>query len=417
MLMKFYLLLLSLFCIHLTSAFAQFPAGTKLRGIRPTLTTRNVFLNAPSATHHTSDISLELTYGKFIRENVAHGWSITPGFGINSEITGWIPQLKINYFNQRYVPITSGIYAFAEGTVGVQTQLGLSSGNYYKNPFLQSYTAFAALNAGLTYFYKNDWALEAKANLGTLSVSHLRSKPESQTTAVSLESSLSAQLFTLGITRYIGSGNSKSTIFETDRNMPYTAGQRYWEGRVTSILNSIKPSKINSATTQYFNVGLSTARFISDKQARGFGLTALFSTSNAESELYPQSSMKFGGATAFIFREHYLPLGKKISLIGGVYLTGSYTINRTKYLDQNTTQQSLSIAPSIKPAIQYQLTDQWAVTAHIGTLSIASANLTLDKERDYRNEPINRFQTGLSFSPAYTIGNSGISFRYFPGRR
>ncbi len=415
--MKFYLLLLSLFCIHLTPASAQLPAGTKLRGIRPTLTTQNVFLKDPSTTHHTSDISLELTYGKFIRENVAHGWSITPGFGINSEVTSWLPQLKINYFNRRYVPVTSGIYAFAEGTVGVQSQLGLSSGNYYKNPFLQSYSAFATLNAGLTYFYKNDWALEAKANLGTLSVSHLRSKPESHTTAVSLESSLSAQLFTLGITRYIGSGNSKSTIFETDQNTPYTAGQRYWEGRVTSNLNFIKSSKINSATTQYFNVGLSTARFISDKQSRGFGLTALFSTSNAKSELHPKSSIKFGGANAFIFRENYFPLGKKLSLIGGVYLTGSYTINRTKYLDQNTTQQSLSIAPSIKPAIQYQLTDQWSVTAHIGSLSIASANFTFEKEKGVSYVPTNHFQTGLSFSPAYTIGNSGISFRYFPGRR
>ncbi|OZI09136.1 hypothetical protein BWI93_05770 [Siphonobacter sp. BAB-5385] len=414
--MKFYLLLLSLFCIHLTPASAQLPAGTKLRGIRPTLTTQNVFLKNPSTTHHTSDISLELTYGKFIRENVAHGWSITPGFGINSEVTSWLPQLKINYFNRRYVPVTSGIYAFAEGTVGVQSQLGLSSGNYYKNPFLQSYSAFAALNAGLTYFYKNDWALEAEANLGTLSVSHLRSKPESQSTAVSLESSLSAQLFTLGITRYIGSGNSKSTIFETDHNTPYTAGQRYWEGRLSSNFNFIKPSAINSSNSQSINIGFSTARFVSDKQARGFGLSAIFSNLNAKSELYPPSSMKFGGATAFIFREHYLPLGKKLSLIGSVYLTGFYTMNRTKHLEQNTTEHSLDINPSIRPAIQYQLTDRWAVTAHIGTLSIASANLTLDKQKDYSNEPVNRFQTGLSFSPAYTIGNSGISFRYFPGR-
>lgn len=415
--MKFYPLLLSLFCIHLTPAFAQLPVGTNIWGIRPTLTTQNVSFTDPSTTHHTSDISLELTYGKFIRENVAHGWHITPGFGINSEVMGWIPQLKINYFNRRYVPITSGIYALAEGTVGVQTQLGLSSGNYYKNPFLQSYSAFAALNAGLTYFYKNDWALEAKANLGTLSVSHLRSKPESQTTAVSLESSLSAQLFTLGITRYIGSGNSKSTIFETDQNTPYAVGQRYWEGRLTSNFNFIKPSAINSSNSQSINIGFSTARFISDKQARGFGLSAIFSNLNAKSELYPRSSIKFGGATAFIFREHYLPLSKKFSLIGGMYLTGSYTINHIKNIDQNNIKHALYITPSIRPAIQYQVTNRWAITAHVGSLTVGSANFTFEKEKGISYVPTNSFQTGLSFSPAYTIGNSGISFRYFPGRR
>ncbi|MDQ1088154.1 hypothetical protein [Siphonobacter sp. SORGH_AS_1065] len=395
---------LSSFFLSSISLFAQIPANTKILGFGGSFRYGNMAY--PNADIHNSSLNFspELTSGKFTKENTAEGWIVNPTVMYN--YTNWSPALSIQHFNRKYVSLTPGFYLFGEATAGAQANLRFME----RNAVYQTYQVSAGVNLGLTYFYKNDWSLEAKANVATVYASHYRSPITPTQNLVSLQSNLPSNFFELSLVKYIGSQNEKSTLLTSKRDSLYQVNQRFITGDISATALFNENNNYLNNNTQALQAGFSIGRFVTTTYAKGFGITARFNKApeyTSIEEWYPINS-KTAGFSIYKFHEYYFPIAKKLSLVANVRINASYAYAKEEAREQITTH-SLTLFPSIIPAIQYQINDRWALTGLIGSFQIGSVHASYEKSA-WRGDLI---RGGISFDPNYTLNNSGVSLRYF----
>lgn len=405
--------------VSVSATLAQIPAGTKLRIYNPGFNHSINQLNRPADLYGQTKTWMGLGYGRFVKDNVARGWIIRPELGTSfdrsADETFWYPKLEIGYFNRRYLSITPDLYLFGEGKIGVSSQQSiLPKGMRTSDSKIQNYTALAQANFGVTYFLKNGWALESSANLGNLSVNHSRQNDHTQSTTIQLNSSLYAQKFQVGLSKYIDYNPAKSVF---TKETPYQPGQTFIGGNVSFLNTSYTYANLSNEYTsnaQSLNLGFSKGKFVTSTHARGFGFSALFNTSKYSSADTSFQNYQNFGLSANVFHEHYLALSPKFSVVAITSLNAYYSSVKTNTSTSRYNDHTLALSPDFSPAIQYQFSPRWSILARVGSFTVGSLGVTL---RDYKvSGSDNDLSAALSFNPSYTIGNSGVSLRYFPGR-
>lgn len=389
--------------------YAQIPIGTRLRE------TGGIFSHhqtqyGPGALTYTR-VTLPVYQGRAVRENRIRGWYLSPVMDVSlASGTGWEPVVSAGYFNRRYLKLTEGFYLFGEGQIGLATKMLFVSG-YRPAPVYSLYGLSGSLGVGATYFWKKNWGLTARCPLAELYLVHAPDILNDEQASLLflkghaiINAGLNASRFELSISHLIGGNDEKATLFSPKKEGIYRTGQRYIGGEIG--LATLTGSPFTG-----LNLGFSRLRFRSPLTAEGFAISGYYS----HERLSDGTSGPYRwGAGYSLVRENYLPLLPKLSLLGRTQLSVNYAGEEERTPDIRRTH-TLSVSPAFSPAIQYQISDKWAVAGFVGMLTLGQAYLGPASPLAGAVSDHNTFRMGVEFSPSFRIGNSGISFRYFPG--
>ncbi|MDR6194301.1 hypothetical protein [Siphonobacter sp. SORGH_AS_0500] len=352
----------------------------------------------------TYDINLEFSRGKFIRDNVAHGWNVGLGYNhykiLESDYASSTPFLSANYLIRRYVVPSERVRVFAQGTLGASYRPSIADGEITLNTF----GAGASLGLGLTYFYKKNWAWEATANLAGLNVTHARKEDEKVVTNVQLNGSFGVSSFKIGLAHYFGS--SSSAFEEPPQQSLYAVGTGYLAADLSTLHTSYP-----MANTTGVGVGFSGGKFVSPRKLVGIGLHGSYATANSSSE----NVLNSWGANVRPFVEYYWPIAGKWSIFVNSGIALGYNSTKTTDTDGKRTNQSYSAQPNIRPGIQYQLTTKWAIAAMIGNLDLKGFYAS-KMELKQSNTTTTNTTFNFEIDPTYQLNTTSLSLRFYPGR-
>ncbi|MBO9641343.1 MAG: hypothetical protein J7576_24440, partial [Siphonobacter aquaeclarae] len=306
--------------------------------------------------------------------------------------------------------VTKGIYLFGEGQAGLATKMLFVSG-YGRNPVYSLYGLSGSLSAGTTYFWRKNWGLTARCSLAGFYLIHAPDVPNKEEASLLflnghtvLNAGLDASRFELSVIHVIGGNDEKATLFSPEKTGAYTAGQRYIGGEIG--FKALLGGSFSGP-----NLAYSSLRFRSPLTARGFVISGYYARDQ------PSDSRRYRWGAGYSFvQENYLPLLPKLSLLGRAELALSYSGDEQHMPDIRQTH-TVEVSPSFSPAVQYQISEKWAVAGFVGKLTIGQAYVGRVSSPVAMGPDDESFRTGLDFSPSFLLSNSGISFRYFTGER
>lgn len=407
--MKYFLPLLTFF-LTAASLSAQTLQGNRFHSLSGNL---SIALNTtessltPQSKYQTYNLGLQYVRGKFIRDNLAQGFGIDLGVGhIRIPATDYSmmsPSVSGYYLIRKYIAPSERVRVFGQLKAGLTYNPQLYDGKIETNIFGASGTA--AL--GLTYFYRKNWALEALANVASLSVTHSRQQGEKVSTDADLSGTFGLSGFQIGVAKYFGS--SSSSFEAPPKQSLYVIGQPYVAADLTGYIRS------NVTDNKGFSLGVTAAKFTSPSVALGIGVYGNYGNSE------DFNSVKYSnwGASVRPYAEHYWPVSGKwtVWVNGGASL--GYSQNKQEAASgttfNRTTSTTFSLNPNVRPGIQYQLTPQWAIAAMVGILDFKGFSAKIE-EGTTQTSSTKTTTYDITITPTYTLGNSGLSLRYFPGR-
>ena len=398
------------------SALGQTEQGNRFHVFSGSLGTNLLFGNKLSSTH-----SLRIDYqrGKFIRDNLAHGWLLSAGtsfYNIDNSSAGLgrykivAPSASAGYFVRRYLRLNPSLFPFAQADVkaayqtfrvtGTPNTLLGNTSNY------DTYQLSGGLSVGLSYFFKPGFALEATTGLGTISVIHLQRVDKNSTT---LNGNLGTGLgnhFTLGLARYFGDTHSLPQRPFSKRDTLFETGTTYLSGGLQfAFLGNKNQNASREANVATFSFG----RFVRSNLVRGVTLLAGYATEQ------PSLNQKVHTLTIGYrpYREYFgrLPIENlSVFLNAGLQTTYSGTFSRNAQEGTSSSGHELSASFSFIPGLHYRFTPKWALAATFGTANLG--NLSVSRSGDGRSTTVYLFA-----SPTLNLSTFGLSLRYFPQRR
>lgn len=361
----------------------------------------------PESKYQSYTLGLQYARGRFVRDNLAQGFGIDLNVGhIRIPATDYSmmsPGLSGYYLIRKYIAPSERVRVFGQLKAGVTYNPQLYNGKIETNIF----GASGAAALGLTYFYRKNWAIEALASVASLSVTHARQQGDKVYTNADVSGTFGLSGFQLGVAKYFGS--SSSPFEAPPKQSLYVIGQPYISADLTGYLRS------NVTDNKGFSLGIAGARFTSPSVALGIGVYGNY----GHSEDFNGVKYTTRGASVRPFAERYWPVSGKwtVWVNGGVSL--GYSESKQEVVTgttfNRTTDQNFTFNPTIRPGIQYQLTPQWAIAAMVGILDFKGFTARIEEGKT----PASSTKTttyDITINPTYTLNNSGLSLRYFPGR-
>lgn len=401
------LLTATFFCLCSASLVAQTTQGNRFMSFTGDLNLR--FDNTsssltPETKRQTYGLNLQMTRGKFTRDNIAQGWSI--GLGATHERINQIdyaettPSLSAHYVYRRYIVPSERVRLFAQGKAGGLYSPTFNDGETTQNTF----SIGASLDLGLTYFYRKNWAWEATASLANVGVSHASARGEKVYTDVNVNGSLGFSTFRIGLAHYFG--ESSSPFESAPQQSLYEVGQTYLAGDL-----SVQQVSARSNTTN-LGIGFAAGKFVTPRRLLGISVSGSYGTGVDQGN----ADYTNWGASVRPYAEQYWPVAGKwtVLLDGGVAL-GYAQVKTELNSVQSNTQTTYYAKPTFRPGIQYQLTQRWALAALVGVLDLTGFTAT-QQEVTTGNTVSKSTIYAFTIDPSYQISNSSLSLRYFPGR-
>lgn len=390
-----------------TPLFAQTSEGNRFLSLTGKLSVSGTKtasdLTVPTR-ERTYDINLEFSRGKFIRDNVAHGWNVGLGYNhyqiLKSDYATSTPFLSANYLIRRYIAPSERVRVFAQGTLGASYRPSITDGEITLNTF----GAGTSVGLGLTYFYRKNWAWEATANLAGLNVTHARQNGEKALTQVQLNGSFGVSSFKIGLAHYFGS--SSSAFEEAPQQSLYEVGTGYLSADISGLHTSY-----TLANTTGIGLGFSGGKFVTPRKLVGIGVAGSYATANSSSE----NVFNSWGVNVRPFLEYYWPIAGKWSTFVNSGLALAYNFTETTDATNLSTNQTYSAQPTIRPGIQYQLTTKWAIAAMVGTLNLKGFSAS---KTELKQSGTTTTDTKFSFEidPTYQLSTTSLSLRFYPAR-
>lgn len=392
---------------------AQISAGTRLRETSFTLITNGGFSPEYRQGGQSHFADAQYYRGSFRKEHLATGWYLFPGLtnllltSARERGSSWYPTLEAGYFVRKYLTLREGLMLFGEIRGGGRARVDYIH-TAERTPYSQTYALQGVLGAGLSYSFRDHWALTARADIASAELANYRTTYDDPVTYFNASGKLQAQRFRIGITRFIGGGPGKADPPAPKHASVYEEGQAFIGGDF-----SLSSNFHHSGTD--VGLGFTKARFREPLVAVGATYTVRFAflpVNISEPDLLKQYSW---GAGVTLFQENYLPLAKNLSLFGRFALDLRYDGYR-RFRTQNVSLSNrLELRPQVSPGIQYQLNNRWAVSATVGGMNIATLAAGISHEQS--GEKTHGYSMSFTFSPVYDISNSGLSLRYFPGKQ